>query len=393
MPKKPDQKIDDADSASSTLKEFFTVPINKTKSAFTPESQSFTDHDNLLPQLGYAIKENLPVLLIGETGTGKTSAIRYLASQTNNAFRRLNLNGSTTVDEFVGKILINKDGTYWVDGILIDAMRNGHWLLLDEINAALPEVLFVLQSLLDDDKMVVISDKEDKEVVRPHKNFRLFASMNPAENYVGTKELNKALMSRFPMVIEVKYPTPELEQQIIENRFPSVPKKDIELIVEFANQLRETHKAQEIDFICSTRDLLNWCKVNEHFNDWGKSAGVTLLSKCNEHDAESLKSLLRINFATNDFKLSELTVGQTLMVTSDLEIFNREDCFIAEKTVVRIDNTFQLRQNLNLSVGTLAVLEVPKKVVGDNRYAQVGNRWSVTEKGAEGKLTIKANRK
>src|SRR3972149_5944938 len=80
----------------------------------------------------------LPALLIGETGVGKTLAVRYLAWKTQNGLRRLNLNGATTVDEFLGKMLINEQGTYWVNGVLVDCMLAGDWILLDEINACLP---------------------------------------------------------------------------------------------------------------------------------------------------------------------------------------------------------------------------------------------------------------
>ena len=159
-----------------------------------------------LEKLAYGVANNLPVLLIGETGVGKTLAVRYLAWKTNNGLRRVNLNGATTVDEFLGKLLINEQGTYWVNGVLVDAMLSGDWILLDEINACLPEIAFCLHSLLDDDRMVVLMEY-DGRIVRPHPNFRLFASMNPSEEgrYGGTKTLNEALLDRFPIVIRMDY--------------------------------------------------------------------------------------------------------------------------------------------------------------------------------------------
>jgi midasin (ATPase involved in ribosome maturation) len=122
-------------------------------------------------------------------------------SKTNNGLRRVNLNGATTVDEFLGKMLINEQGTYWVDGVLVSAMQAGDWILLDEINACLPEIAFCLHSLLDDDRMVVLMEY-DGRIVRPHPDFRLFASMNPSEEgrYSGTKTL-KSLLDQFPIVI------------------------------------------------------------------------------------------------------------------------------------------------------------------------------------------------
>ena len=181
---------------------------------YVPKAHYFEPEPKLIDKLMIGLRDNLPVLMIGPTGAGKTSMIRWLASKTNHAYRRLNLNGATTVDDFVGRILLSKEGTYWVDGVLLDAMKNGYWLMLDEVNAALPEILFVLHSLMDDDRMVVVAEN-DGAIVRPHPDFRLVAAMNPAVDYVGTKELNKAFLSRFPIVLEVDYLPEEKEIEVL----------------------------------------------------------------------------------------------------------------------------------------------------------------------------------
>ena len=90
---------------------------------FVPGPQYFMAAGDTLERVAWAVSENLPVLLVGETGVGKTLMVRHLAHMTNNGFRRVNLNGMTTVDEFVGKLMINEGGTYWVNGILIEAME------------------------------------------------------------------------------------------------------------------------------------------------------------------------------------------------------------------------------------------------------------------------------
>ena len=122
------------------------VPVNiGNTSPYIPGEQFYiTPTQGYIEKVAFAVVRNLPVLLIGETGVGKTLAVRYLASQTNNGLRRVNLNGATTVDEFLGKLLINERGTYWVNGVLVDAMLAGDWILLDEINACLPEIAFSL---------------------------------------------------------------------------------------------------------------------------------------------------------------------------------------------------------------------------------------------------------
>ena len=175
------------------------LPVREDGSSpFVPPPQFYISADGALEKVMWAVAHNLPVLLIGETGVGKTLLIRHLAHETHNGLRRVNLNGMTTVDEFVGKLMINDSGTYWSNGVLVQAMEAGDWLLIDEINACLPEIAFCLHSLLDDDRMIVLTEY-DGRTIRPHSNFRLFATMNPSEDrkYGGTKPLNEALLARF----------------------------------------------------------------------------------------------------------------------------------------------------------------------------------------------------
>lgn len=220
-----------------------------------PKEQIIVGYDNEIEMINHAVDQNLALLLIGETGVGKTSLIRHLAYKNKRPLRRVNLNGQTTVDEFVGKTLLNREGTFWQDGVLIDAMKKGYWLVLDEINAALPEILFVLHSLLDDDKYIVLSEK-DGEVITPHENFRIFATMNPSGRYAGTKDLNKAFLSRFPMVIQIDFPNEEQEKGIL-SLYTKLDKDQIFSLVKVANQLREAYKKDDIEYVCSTRDLIN----------------------------------------------------------------------------------------------------------------------------------------
>ena len=316
----------------ATKKKFFQVDsieiaINQSgDTAFVPDdSLAYLDTNKALSTIGYAINESLPVLMIGDTGTGKTSAIRYLARETKNGLRRVNLNGSTTVEELVGKILINKDGTYWVDGVLTECMRTGKWLLLDEINAALPEVLFVLHSLLDDDKYIVLSEKEDKEVVRCHKDFRVFATMNPMEEYVGTKELNKAFLSRFPITIHVEYPSDSQEREIIRKRYPDaskLPDDVIENMVGLAHSARDSKNNEDLDFVFSTRDLLQWAQVFMHTQDAKQAARMTFLQKCNKADAAAIQNILSLTFVDQSLKFTEMRKGMAFKLKQHVVVPN-----------------------------------------------------------------------
>jgi cobaltochelatase CobS len=287
---------------SKAQKEFtvgsISIPVNLTPSSqYIPNEQFYiAPPQGYLEKIAYAVVHNLPVLLIGETGVGKTTSIRYLAGKTKNGLRRVNLNGATTVDEFLGKLLINEQGTYWVNGVLVDAMLAGDWILLDEINACLPEIAFSLHSLLDDDRMIVLMEY-DGRIVRPHPNFRVFASMNPSEEgrYSGTKTLNEALLDRFPMVIRMEYlpVEEEIDAVIAQSGYPD--RGVVERMVSVARDVRTAVMNEKVFGSFSTRRIIDWARMSLSF-DIQESARYTVLSKLNRYDAEVVEDIIDLYF-------------------------------------------------------------------------------------------------
>lgn len=257
----------------------------------------YHDHDGLMGFLALAARENLPALVIGETGTGKTTAIRTLAGKAKKPYRRVNLNGGTTADELVGRILLNKEGTYWADGILTEAVRKGYWIVLDEINAAGADVLFALHSLLDDDRMLVLPEN-DGEIVHPSDEFRLFATMNPSGDYAGTKEMSKALTSRFPLVLKASYPKESEEVKIIEERTGLSEELAIAL-VKVANDARPAYNEGKMDFPFSTRDLIYVAQIAKALGgtraDTRKAIRACVLGKCSKEDAVTLVDIVDLH--------------------------------------------------------------------------------------------------
>jgi cobaltochelatase CobS len=300
------------------------LPINEIKNEYIPVTQKIIGYKNILKTLAFSVDKNLPALLIGETGLGKTALVRHLAYETNNGFRRLNLNGQTTVDEFVGRTLLNKEGTYWQDGVLTDALRNGYWLLLDEINAALPEILFVLHSLLDDDRFIVIPENGG-EIVKPHPNFRIFATMNPSGKYHGTKDLNKAFLSRFPIIVQLDYPKPEEEQLIIQS-YSKISNSNAKNLCLMAKDIRSSYFKDEIDTVCSTRDLIN-CAIMSEDIGIKESLVLAVINRAGKEDTKAISTIVRLYFGSTDlttedeFSLTKLAdIAQNEMLQLDVLI-------------------------------------------------------------------------
>ena len=145
-----------------------------------------------------AINFNLPVLLEGPTSSGKTSLVKYIAELTGHKCVRVNNHQHTDIEEYVGTYLPDAKGRLvFHEGVLIEALRQGHWIILDELNLARSEILESLNRLLDDNKELFVN--ETQTYVRPHKNFRIFATQNPT-SYGGRKELSKAFKNRFVQI-------------------------------------------------------------------------------------------------------------------------------------------------------------------------------------------------
>ncbi|XP_003367965.1 putative midasin [Trichinella spiralis] len=151
-----------------------------------------------------------PVLLQGETSVGKTSLISYLANCTGNVCMRINNHQNTDIQDYVGSYVNNASGQLvFVEGPLVKAMRNGHWIILDELNLADSDVLESLNRVLDDNRELFIM--ETQEVVKAHPNFQIFATQNPPGLYGGRKSLSRAFRNRFVQMNFGELPYNEIE--------------------------------------------------------------------------------------------------------------------------------------------------------------------------------------
>lgn len=218
---------------------------------------------------------NLPCLIQGETSVGKTSLIKYLASKTENYVIRINNHDHTDLQEYVGSYALDSQGKLvFKEGILVQAMKNGYWLLLDELNLASSDVLEALNRVLDDNRELFIP--ETQEIVKAHPKFMLFATQNPPK-YSGRKQLSRAFRNRFIELHFDELPLDELTQ-IVELKC-HLPHTYSALLLKTVAEL-QTHRSQFGVFagkysLITLRDLFRWAKrysavENYESIDWKK---------------------------------------------------------------------------------------------------------------------------
>lgn len=240
------------------------------------------------------IKTKMPVLLQGETGTGKTTIVKSLAEKNGKQMVRINLNGQTGREELLGKYVLEEGQLVWQDGLLLDALKKGQWILLDEINAALPEVLLVLQALLElrEEQLgnVVLVEKDGEEVT-PHPDCRIFATCNPID-YAGTKEFNAATLSRF-IVVDIKpLSEPDEVNLLIEKH--GIDRTLANKLVNIASIVREQKRQELLSFYTSTRDLEQAATLIKDGIDDALALTITILNKApNPVEKKLLEEKLR----------------------------------------------------------------------------------------------------
>ncbi|KAG7818238.1 hypothetical protein KL928_003239 [Ogataea angusta] len=212
-----------------------------------------------LMNLVRASSGRFPVLIQGPTSAGKTSMISYLAKITGHTFVRINNHEHTDLQEYLGTYVSDDTGKLvFREGVLVDALRKGHWIVLDELNLAPTDVLEALNRLLDDNRELFIP--ETQEVVRPHPDFMLFATQNPPGLYAGRKVLSKAFRNRFLELHFDDIPQDELEI-ILRERCqiaPSYARKIVEVYKELSVQRQSTRLFEKKNSFATLRDLFRW---------------------------------------------------------------------------------------------------------------------------------------
>ncbi|RLU23785.1 hypothetical protein DMN91_003993 [Ooceraea biroi] len=240
----------------------------------------------------------IPVLLQGDTSVGKTSLIKYLAEATGHVCLRINNHEHTDLQEYVGSYVSDEHGRLvFKEGILVDAMRKGYWIILDELNLAPSDVLEALNRVLDDNRELFIPEMQ--QVVKAHEHFMLFATQNPAGLYGGRKILSRAFKNRFVELHFDEIPPNELEIILAETcQMPkSYCKRIIKVMTDLQTKRRSTAAFVGKKGFITLRDLFRWGRRyalapnvsgfydwNQHLADEGYLVLAAKIRKAEETD-------------------------------------------------------------------------------------------------------------
>ena len=214
----------------------------------------------------HALAEGESLMLIGDSGTGKSKLIQYLAQETNTPLMAPCGHAEVTVESLLGCMTAVNGSTVWQDGVLPECMKRGYWVMIEEINAVDPGIAKALNEMLDN-RSVTITVAGRPRAVRASDDFRLICATNPPDNpiYKGIESMSFELMDRFDAVVWLDYLSPAKEAEVVAERSGYKDMAKIKKMIEFANAVREGMKRGEIFGTVTTRGLISWGKKAKLF--------------------------------------------------------------------------------------------------------------------------------
>ena len=297
----PDVNIDV--SSIFGMKKKMKVPGFKEKSALVPtidENYIFDEETTTSILVGF--KFNKKVLIQGLHGTGKSSHIEQVAARLNWPCLRINLDGHISRFDLLGKDSIvlkdNKQVTTFKEGLLPWAIQNPVALVLDEYDAGRPDVMFVIQRILEVEGKLTLLDQN--KVITPHPFFRIFGTCNTlglGDNtglYSGTQNLNQGQLDRWNIFSTLNFIEPAVEKKIIEGKLGKNKNKiadKLTSMIRLANLIRQAFSSSDLSVTMSPRTCILWAENFIIFGNLEKAFKLTFLNKCEINDKKIIIEL------------------------------------------------------------------------------------------------------
>jgi cobaltochelatase CobS len=298
---KVDRDIANLPDTTVSVKETFGFDAKMVVPAYSVATEHVPDLDpdylfdrqtTLAILSGFAF--NRRVMVSGYHGTGKSTHIEQVAARLNWPMVRVNLDSHVSRIDLVGKdaIVLNegKQVTEFRDGILPWAYQHNVALCFDEYDAGRPDVMFVIQRVLEASGRLTLLDQS--RVIRPHPAFRLFATANTVGLgdttglYHGTQQINQAQMDRWSIVTTLNYLPHDNEVAIIiakaKHYRDAKGKEIVNKMVRVADMTRSAFMNGDLSTVMSPRTVITWAENAEIFNDVGMAFRLTFLNKCDE---------------------------------------------------------------------------------------------------------------
>ncbi len=271
------------------------VPAFSQCSEYVPEiDQAYCfDPDTTLAILaGFA--HNRRVMLQGLHGTGKSSHVEQVAARLNWPCIRINLDSHVSRISLIGRdAIVLQDGkqiTEFQAGLLPLAVQNPCALVFDEYDVGRPDVMFVIQRVLEADGKLTLLDQN--RVIQPHPYFRLFATANTVGLgdsgglYPGTQQLNQGQMDRWSIVTTLNYLPLATERKIILSKVCAFDtaqgRETVDTMIAVAELTRASFAANELSTVMSPRTVIIWAENTQIFSDLAIAFRLTFLNKCDE---------------------------------------------------------------------------------------------------------------
>ena len=293
LPKKPDAKIDVAKVFN--IDSDLVVRGYKDKTDWVPQvDESYVfDKDTTLSILA-GFEHNRRVMVQGFHGTGKSTHIEQIAARLNWPCVRINLDSHISRIDLLGKDAIKlNDGkqiTEFQEGLLPWSIQNPVALVFDEYDAGRPDVMFVIQRILEVEGKLTLLDQN--KILEPHSSFRLFATTNTVGLgdmtglYHGTQQINQGQMDRWHILATLNYLDPDQEFKVVMSKLSNlkgVKNQDmVKNMIKLANLTRTGFANGDISTLMSPRTVISWGQNFKIFKDIVSSFKLTFLNKCDE---------------------------------------------------------------------------------------------------------------